>query len=184
LEKFTDDWDPLVSCSVARHRALIGWPGRRRAHASIRPFRQSFEADPSRQRLSERAASLSGRTSTGKVAAPPLSPHRHATVSSPHRHSSLVATALTLSIPRVGLCRQLPSSVAYLPCRRASSAFLAHVAGECPAVPRRLLTAPAPPPRDATPPRRHARASALAMRSGHLARWVVSLPCARAAALE
>jgi hypothetical protein len=36
LEKFTDEWDPLVSRSITERRALIGWPGRCRACAGIR----------------------------------------------------------------------------------------------------------------------------------------------------
>jgi hypothetical protein len=36
LEKFTNEWDPPVSRSVAGRRAPIGWPGRCHAGGGIR----------------------------------------------------------------------------------------------------------------------------------------------------
>jgi hypothetical protein len=57
LEKFTDQWDPLVSCSVAECRAPIGWPRRCRTHSGISHVRPLLCPKPTTS-LSERRASV------------------------------------------------------------------------------------------------------------------------------
>jgi hypothetical protein len=92
LEKFTDEWDPPVSRSVAGCHAPIGWPGRCRARAGIRSVRSLLCSKPTTS-LFERRASVRAR-------------HRHCPAVL--RPSVSKATALTTRSPLCTLQSRLP----------------------------------------------------------------------------
>jgi hypothetical protein len=83
LEKFTDEWDPPVSRSVAGCHAPIGWPGRCRARAGIRSVRSLLCSKPTTS-LFERRASVRAR----------------------HRHCPAVLRPSVIRLPRSPLVRR------------------------------------------------------------------------------